>query len=1000
MPTVTTSIMIDVDRSMQTKFDADGDGQLDTVEMQAMSLVVPLNTDLFREQTKALIGDSSEAERARLESDTALQSCKEEGLIEAAETRERVADEIEVQIKGQAQEIRQKELARKLRYVRQLPGQPPNVGQARLPLHSHPFHPAGGGGGGGAAAGWKTETQELELVVGCIDLQPLMSAKGIKDGRALAVRAQLLVLDEDGRWVAFGQTEVAQLGRAPAFTTPFVVRHRPGVAAPSLSSQAGPATPAKKGSEPPGCLAVTAPLRLELGFIWGTFSSGSGLLGAVEFTLGALLTTPGSCIAERLPGGQGSVAIRAVSVGAGRSDFFRLDLVATELPPPAAFEGPAAGKGKKGDGATEVLAADEERWPTLGQSAPPEHYGYFVEVARKVDAAASALSDYEPVARTPVVWKARGGRLPRWATIELSAHRLCYGRPVTRCRLRLYRHGEAGWHTLIGEASFQPGEVLRSGLSGLEHQLLEAAGGVAAEGMPVPAQLRLTLSAAGPPPPSLSTDGWGGGMAATKTAVARYIAEAEAAERTFMAVDGALSPNISPARSQGKSVELTTDDRDDRRFLLQLLGDAAVLATDQAGAAAEAEEAVDRRARWSAQFRRDRMRRSGQRAALLARPAGAGLAASLPGAALSPEVLGLLRDTQAARDDRLFAHLKKDSFNDQPDAHWEDGGVRGGRQLRRTSLDPSWRINSAPATRRSRSVGLCGPTRRGNVCTRPHSASGPPGSVQAGLALAGAESDELLLAMRVHQMDTGQPSSRGVSAASSVAGSAETAATATSLLDAAMAQLLGPSGADGGGDELFADMALASRYFDAALQAATGHPPPAVQTGTSQRRPENLSSGQRREVENVDVDSVLDSNRQFSRAQSQWAASGVSSSIVRRGRLRPGHGSRAMQATGRGLAERAQWDERKAMGLVAEQAAQLGQHKLYNAMDKKNNWQLSGDPTYTKVRENDPTMVSSAEDVMLSGHKVLRRKKLPKMLRPQDEDSEEELVDDHGGNEI
>ena len=85
--------------------------------------------------------------------------------------------------------------------------------------------------------------------------------------------------------------------------------------------------------------------------------------------------------------------------------------------------------------------------------------------------------------------------------------RLCYGRLKTRIRLRLYRHGEgralslafhclltafpwpstvlslpslldfslpsgeAGWHTLIGEALVTPAEVIGAGLTGRDQQL-------------------------------------------------------------------------------------------------------------------------------------------------------------------------------------------------------------------------------------------------------------------------------------------------------------------------------------------------------------------------------------------------------------------------------------------------------------------------------------------------------------------------------------------------
>lgn len=73
----------------------------------------------------------------------------------------------------------------------------------------------------------------------------------------------------------------------------------------------------------------------------------------------------------------------------------------------------------------------------------------------------SSVSDFEPVAVTPICWQPAGTRRqPAWPPLVVDGHRLCYHDLHQQSLIELYKYAHSGFHTLLGTTSASAADAL------------------------------------------------------------------------------------------------------------------------------------------------------------------------------------------------------------------------------------------------------------------------------------------------------------------------------------------------------------------------------------------------------------------------------------------------------------------------------------------------------------------------------------------------------------
>jgi hypothetical protein len=209
-----------------------------------------------------------------------------------------------------------------------------------------------------------------------------------------------------------------------------------------------------------------------------------------------ILQVPGRCQGQRLDGGAGVLAVRAVVPGEKEADDMDVDFsfgADTPLSPnnsqlpasppsesgsrspspqrdsrvrgistPTDTQKESSTAAKVRSATTPAAAANSGSTPMGGtlllrleasaiSNVPPptvserKQTGFFLHVRRKIAIGEGALFDYELVAKTDVCWCALGQN-PLWPPLELTTERLCRNRPSTPLRIELYKYCSDGFH--------------------------------------------------------------------------------------------------------------------------------------------------------------------------------------------------------------------------------------------------------------------------------------------------------------------------------------------------------------------------------------------------------------------------------------------------------------------------------------------------------------------------------------------------------------------------
>jgi hypothetical protein len=281
-----------------------------------------------------------------------------------------------------------------------------------------------------------------ELVVSCAGLGGAAAAAG--GGQvALSVRAKLLVR-RGVRWEEHGATEITQDGANPGFCKSFLMSWHPGTGV-SAGTDVGMAPPHDHSR---GRGGLGSRCRIELHARWGGRAAEGAvrggkfpgaaetLLGACEFWLAVLMRSDSRCVAVKLGDG-GQLAVRGVPVRRRR----RVD-------------------DRKGDGPRGLWPPPHRAHVTIAMQVvglgPASSASYFFTILRQIEAGGTSFGEHELVARAEA---APSVRQPS-ATVQLSAHKLCFGDERVPVLLRLHRHAASGYHEHVGSVRFVPQHVL------------------------------------------------------------------------------------------------------------------------------------------------------------------------------------------------------------------------------------------------------------------------------------------------------------------------------------------------------------------------------------------------------------------------------------------------------------------------------------------------------------------------------------------------------------